>query len=490
MCQTARELPVTVNTAGYFWEKHSCYDDKAEEKRLAILATADSGLAPTGDGKYYYVSYRGNDAADGHTIDTAWATVKNLKNGNIVEEGSVILFERGGVYHGVSLTLPQGVSVGAYGNGPKPCLYGGDKNYADPALWEATDKKNVWKVDVSGALMNCRYFAADIGNIIFDHGKAVTSVGRRRSIDELVKNFDYYFNPEAKAAYVFVNIGNPGEVFSSIEMAPSEHIIMMRNDNHVVENLCIKYTGAHGVSTAGSNHHTVRGCEIGWIGGCLCGPGGVCRYGNGIELYNTTADCVIENNWIYQCFDAGYTHQSGEGLQENIVIKDNLIEYCLYNIEIWSDTGATPEPMRNILIEGNILRFAGFGFGTLNRRPFSTSSVWTGHISMNYNTSVCENTVIKNNVLDTSFRYEVTIYHPNDPDGRGPVITDNTWIQQNFSFPASDADEIGTVACIGRSEGGTHARKNIPMYHCTTQAEMEDSVHHFDLHPTAIILDK
>ncbi len=488
MCQATRELPITVNTAGYFWEKHSCYDNQAEQKRQDILATADSGLTPTGNGQYYYISYRGNDAADGHTAATAWATANNLKNADIVEEGSVILFERGGVYHGVSLNLPQGVSVGAYGEGVKPCLYAGDKNYADPALWSATEKKNVWSVDVSGALCNSRYLPTDLGNIIFDHGVAVTSPGRRHSLAELRKNYDYYFDLETKTAYVFVNLGNPGEVFSSIEMAPNEHTIMIRTDNHIVENLCIKYSGGHGVSTGGSNNIVVRNCEIGWIGGCICGK--VCRYGNGIELYNTTADCVVENNWIYQCFDAGYTHQSGEGLQENIVIKGNLIEYCLYNIEMWSDTGETPEPMRNILIEDNILRFAGFGFGTFNRLPFYTSSVWTSHISMNYNNSDCENTVVKNNVFDTSYRYEVCIYHPNDPNGHGPVITDNTWIQQSFAFPSSDADEIGAAASVGRGEGGTHARKNIPIFGCATQEEMEASVRHFDLHPAAIILDK
>ncbi len=485
---TTRELPITVNTAGYFWEKHSCYDAQAEARRQAILAAPDAGLTPGEGGRYYYVSYRGDDAADGRTPETAWASVANLKNGDVVCENSVILFERGGVYRPVSLNLPQGVSVGAYGEGVKPCLYAGDKNYADPALWEATDKKHVWKVDVSGALVNSRYLPTDLGNIIFDHGRGVSSPGRRHAIAEMNKNFDYYFDLDARVAYVYLTKGNPGEVYDSIEMAPNEHTIMIRTHNHIVENLCIKYSGGHGVSTGGANNITVRNCEIGWIGGAVCG--GVCRYGNGIELYNTTANCLVENNWIYQIFDAGYTHQSGEGPQDNIVVRGNLIEYSLYNIEMWSDTGETPERMKDILIEDNILRFAGYGFGTFNRIGYWTSSVWVSHISMNYNNSRCENTVIRNNVLDTSYRYEVCIYHPNDPDGRGPTITDNTWIQQRFYHPVSDADELGAHASVGRGAEGTHVKGDIHFYGCETQAEMEESVKHFDLRPKQIVLDK
>ncbi len=472
---TDYEKPFTENSAILREAHSSSYDAQAEARRQEILNTADSELKPADGANTYYISFKGDDANDGLSKTTPWKTIKNLNNGSAAESGSVILFERGGVYRDVALRLNTGVSIGAFGEGPKPQLLGSAKDYADESLWTQSSTPNVWEVTVENykPLFGESSNKADVGNVIFDYGKQTTCEGKKLSIKDLTKDYQFYFDAKTGILYLYLSTGNPAKDRTSIEIAPNKHIICLRNSNHVIENVCLKYTGAHGISAAGTSNVTVRGCEIGWIGGAVL-SGVFERYGNGIEFFNTTSDCLIEDNWIYQCFDAGYTNQATQGEQKNIMVKNNLIEYCLYNIELWS------KPMVNCTYENNILRFAGFGFGTFNRP--GSGSQWVAHITFGSNNSICDNVVIKNNIFDTSYRYLVNITKPNAQNQ--PIIEGNTWIQSNYSYAGSkDTDPNGTVAGIGRLDNGD-------ILGCDTKAVMDASVKAFDKAPVAIILDK
>ena len=71
----------------------------------------------------YYVSTNGNDAANGLTPATAWATLSKI-NSAVYAAGDSILFERGGEWYG-SITVPRaGLYYGAYGSGAKPIISG------------------------------------------------------------------------------------------------------------------------------------------------------------------------------------------------------------------------------------------------------------------------------------------------------------------------------------------------------------------------------
>ncbi len=476
---TDYEKPVTEDTADYRDPHSSSYDAQAEARRQEILNTADSELKPADGANTYYISFKGDDANDGLSKKTPWKTTKNLNNGSSAEAGAVILFERGGVYRNVSLRLNPGVSVGAFGEGPKPQLLGSDKDYADENLWTKTSTPNVWQVTIENykPLFSESSNKADVGNIIFDHGKKTSGEQKCIFAKDLQSDYDFCFDADTGKLSLYLSTGNPAAVHSSIEMAPNKHILCLRNSDHIIENLCIKYTGAHGISAAGTSNITVRGCEIGWIGGAIL-SGVFERYGNGIEFFNTTSDCVVENNWIYQCYDAGYTNQSKSGMQKNITVKNNIIEYCLYNIELWCPK--TPDQaMKDCTYENNILRFAGFGFGTF-KRPGGTP--WVSHITFNSNDTYCDNVVIKGNVLDTSYRYLMNITKPNGQNE--PIIEGNTWIQSNYTLAGSQkTDPKGTTASIGTLE-------NTGVQECTTQAIMEASVKKFDKAPVSITLDK
>ena len=258
-----------------------------------------------------------------------------------------------------------------------------------------------------------------------------------------------------------------------------------RRSLQAIENLCIKYTGAHGISCGATSGTTVRGCEIGYIGGGMLSIQRSARYGNGVEFFGAASNCTVENNWIYQCFDAGYTNQGPSdneagtitGWHTNIAVKNNLIEYCLYNIEVWTIKDGKRGGMKNCTFSDNILRFAGYGFGSNNRFSSNTSAV--GNISF-YNYVVpCQNTVIKNNVFDCSSRYVISIAYPNDTEGRGPTITGNTWIQKPFK-------NDDTTAVVGQS----YLTGNLKVYKCATLDEMKTSVAIFDKAHASVILDK
>lgn len=450
------DVPVTENTAILYNKRNSSYDDSAEKKRQEILNMADT-VKPSETGTTYYISKDGNDDNDGKTPQTAWRTsARIMQSVDDMFEGDVVLFERGGVYRGAFL-LKSGVSYGAYGEGPKPCIYGSLQNYANKDLWIKTEDENVWKISVPDL--------TDVGNIVFDHGKKCIT---KKMSNKLNKDFDMFHDRTEEVLYLYLSEGNPGEVYDDLEICSDEHILRGLNNTHdvIIENLCLKYTGAHAISfSSGARRITVQGCEIGYIGGSMLASQNV-RYGNGFEVVDNCDTILVKDNWVYQCFDAGITHQSSYQpgcLQDNITFSDNLIEYCNYNIEYYvsQENGR----ISNTVYENNILRFAGFGFGSVNRIGSDTGM--SANICCYARSMPSRNFVIRNNVFDSPLRYQTTIGCPNDPDV-GPIVENNTYIQHG--------DEVAIIL-------SGNARINL---WADNKAELEDAISKIDRSPKSV----
>ncbi len=308
--------------------------------------------------------------------------------------------------------------------------------------------------------------------------------GKKMSLGKLAADYDFYYDAKNDYVYLYLAKGNPGKTHESIEIAPNEHVIQVGSAKNVtIENLCIKYTGAHGISCGATSGTTVRGCEIGYIGGSMLKDNA--RYGNGIEFYSWSKNMLVENNWIYQCFDAGYTHQGRDGWHENNIIRRNLMEYSNYNIEVWTNRDPAVGGARDGVIEDNILRFAGYGFGTKRRIGSNSSAV--GNISMYNYPLPHRNFVIRNNILDCSTRYLVSIAYPNDPEGRGPTIKGNIWNQK----PYVTADSVAAVDRLNKHDpADPDKRPETIVLPCSSQAEMEASVAKVDLAPSEITYEE
>jgi len=397
--------PQWDNTEGLMNLMNSLSDIDANLLREKIKQTPDTLITSN---RTFYVSNKGRDSNNGISPNQAWATLDKVNNHRF-RAGDVVLFERNGIFRG-QLLASSNVSYGAYGKGSKPCIYGSVINYV-----------NVNWTNIHGNIWVCqRQIQSDAGIIVFNHGENVGI--KKLSMDSLTENFDFYYNPDDKLVYLLFSGKSPSSVFHSIEMGERKIIISIPNNgsNIIIENLCIKYGGVHGIYGDGTKNITIRGCELGWIGGSI--QNGDIRYGNAIEAWNNVDNLLVEYCYIYQIYDAALTHQGTLSVtNNNVFFINNLVEYCNYSIEYFQRSENSF--MSNIVYEGNIMRFAGYGWG--QQRPDKGES---SHIKSWGHYNKAENFIIRNNIMDTS-RYEIFCIISKSGDQYLPFVNGNTFIQ-------------------------------------------------------------
>lgn len=371
---------------------------KTEQLKKEILGFSDTVLNCSGE--VYYISSNGDDNNDGKTKETAWKTLGKIEeNQTEFNENTTFLFERGCVFRGF-FGVKSGRSYGAYGEGEKPVFIGSEKNYAVGTLWHKYGD-DIWTFDAkdeSGAPL------WDIGLIAFDYGKSVGI--KKNSLEELACDFDYFHDTENATLYLKYSAGNPADMAESIEICSRRHVLYGYNVHDIsIENLCIRYTGGHGIGLSNVQNVSIKGCEIGWIGGSLQDP--TVRFGNGIEIWNDCVNLDISYNWVYQCYDAGITHQGTVCTHRDIRIANNLIENCNYGLEffVYEDSPI----VENVLYEGNIIRASGYTWGNQRFNPWAQSAICCWHRKTKAN-----NFVIKNNILEISRWYLVYLTSPSE----------------------------------------------------------------------------
>lgn len=426
-------------------------------------------------GKKYYVSNSGDDSNDGLSPKSAWCSLERVSNTKL-EFGDGVFFERGSCFRG-QINVQSGVTYAAYGKGAKPKLYGSEFSLADPSLWEIYDKsKNIWK---------CNHKLLDVGSLVFDDGKfhsrkLIPSYKNNKFVcrddektdfvisNEMTKNLDLFhdfsetFTTEAYndesfpvpdtningkgTLYLRCDNGNPGKAFSEIEALSAVHMFNVGSCSNVtIDNLCIKYVGRHGVSAGGHSIGLhVSNCEFGWIGGVIQNyfgtdpnhpegkRGTVTRYGNAIEIYGGCEDYIVTNNYIYEVYDAGITHQittSKKVIMKDILYSGNLIEKCVYGIEYFLDQidGETESYMDNVQIVDNIITLTGYGWGQ-QRHNVNTPAAIKGWSYRN----TAKNFIISNNIFDRcAYRLLHLVAFKNE---FCPKLHNNTYIQHNNCF--------------------------------------------------------
>lgn len=362
----------------------------AEKRRKEIAATETSVEIK---GVKYYVSNDGNDSNDGKSPEKPWKTLDKV-NTAALSAGDGVLFNRGDIFRG-QLKTQKGVTYSAYGSGEKPKLYGSLRNYSESAFWDKTDIANVY--------VSKEAFSKDVGLIVFNNGEAWTDkqiIGIKGFQGTLTADLQMYHNTTDNKLYLY-SVSDPNQRFSSTEIAQGQHGITGDGNGVTIDNLCIKYVGAHGIGYGdGTTGLTVKNCELGWIGGMIQKPQDGTRYGNAVEIYVSAKDYVVENCHIYQIYDAGVTHQWFSTRDqyvniENVRYSNNVIEYCTYNIEYCNQQPEDKGIMKNIEISGNLLIHGGEGWGA--QRPSRGDAAIQGWFTTNYS----ENFVIFDNVVMT-----------------------------------------------------------------------------------------
>ena len=370
--------------------------------------------------------------------------------------------------------MQSGVSYSAYGTGDKPKLYASPENGADPDKWSLVNgTDNIWVYEKE---------MYDVGLVVFNDGESWSSKEipsyipgtgfvirgtesdpQLFSLEELDENLEhvslcdsvcdsngYPIREEAIGKlYLRCNEGNPGEVYDSIEFSLSVYIVDGRSVNGVsksnvlIDNLCVKNGGAHGIGVGDVTGFTVQNCEVGFIGGGIQSYSSstykATRYGNGIEVHGSCDGFIVKNNYVYQCYDAGISHQRSADTVNvdyafnNIAYSGNLVENCTYSIEYFMGESKLETPrkriMSNILFENNILRTAGEGFG-IQRLNNDKYGYRFAHIMSWWSVAnSAENFVIRNNTLDRS-EYALMLICAADEESL-PRMSGNVYIQSS-----------------------------------------------------------
>ncbi len=348
-----------------------------------------------------------------------------------LKSGDAVLFERGGLWRIAwreGINLPSGVTMGAYGVGDKPKFYGSLKNYADNSLWEKVGE-NLYKLFLHGG---------NAGIMVFDD---VAALGVKKwSLNEVKQNYDFFYEGETEDLYFYYD-GDIENDFKSIEIGQRENLITL-NSGCTVDNLCVKYTGSHGiVGVTASENVSITNCEVGMLGGSM--QFGTTRFGNGIELQLGAKNALIKNNYVYECYDAGITYQSWssagrESHYHDIEISENLIEKCCYGIEYFTTNTEgcnLYSDYKNISICNNIIRFSGYEWSGFQRPdPWMRSHIRGGQWAY---MDDCENFRITDNIFDVSLASVIFWWWHDDEKNviheephKGLTVENNTYYQR------------------------------------------------------------
>ncbi len=420
-------------------------DKLAEEKKQAIL---NSKTEVTVTGTSYYVdATNGNDDNDGKTPETAWKTVDRVNKATL-KRGDGVFFKRGDIYR-TRMQTKGGVTYSAYGEGEKPRFYGSPENGADASKWTLMEgTTNIWVYATE---------MVDVGAIILDGKEAALKeipdliggehyVRKKKDVvfdikTELNEDLEFYCAIKSKnmgtdkgKIYFRCDKGNPGTIYKDIEFNTKNNVIGVGGEDITFDNICVMYGGSHGIGSGTTKNLTVQNCTFGWIGGAIQhynDNGTVTRFGNGVEIYGGCDGYVIDNCYVYQCYDAGITHQYGNGTNNNsmynITYSNNLIEDCIYSIEYFNGDavgGTAIRDGKNYKVIGNILRRAGYGFG--NQRPDGNASShlkgWTSRNEYEKGSYIIENNIFDRgmwSLVQTQATY----------DAWCPLYDNNTFIQ-------------------------------------------------------------
>ena len=422
------------------------------DERIAEIRATENMSIPSG-ATVYYVSPNGSDSNDGKSPETAWQTLSKVNNARL-SKGNYVCFERGGLWRG-NLTAQAGVTYTAYGTGDKPVFYGSPENGADPTKWKKSGTKNIWYYVGSEKW-------GDVGTLVFNDGESCAIKAIREWKDtgdiynwttgqifnngykDLTTDLHFYHDKANNGPIYLYSEENPGNRFESIEFNVKQNLIDVGGKNGVtIDNLCLKYTGSHGVGAGTVDDLTVQNCEFGWIGGSIQGiidgRNYETRFGNAVEIYGGCTDYTVQNNYIYQIYDAGITHQySGVGSKvynhTNVLYLNNVIEYCVYSIEYFVSgcEPGNPSVMTNFRIEGNYMWYASRGF--CEQRPPADRS-WGAHIKgrCSKTGNRAKDYVIKDNVFvdgkDRLVQITSNLYNTDGSDSM-PTFTGNIFVEE------------------------------------------------------------
>ena len=260
---------------------------------------------------------------------------------------------------------------------------------------------------------------------------------KRWSLDELKAPNDFWFDLATKRLYVLSD-ENPGVAFESVEAPLRTNTCICNANDVVVENIAFSHTAAHGISLNGAKRCVVRNCDFDWIGGGDLyregGAGRRTRYGNGVEFWESSEDCVVEFCRFSRIYDVAVTTQGPEKtVSRNLTIRDNAMFDCEQAFEIWFTHPETV--VENLIFERNLCVDMGNCWGHAQRpNPRATPLLGYGLNAKKVDV------IIRKNVFCGTVQHFIWFYHDRIGEHR---IDDNVyWTPDENVLPREEGEKF------------------------------------------------
>ncbi len=478
--------------------------------RIAEIKNSPSELTPEqikarGGTCWYVSSIHGDDKNDGKSPETAVKTPNGLiklkydtaegpKAVYKTKKGDGVFFERGSVfypefYRNNSICVfigVDGVSYGAYGEGPKP-LFTCALDFDKTGGWQPTEYENVWKIDKiddtvteqyddSGAAFDAYWYGArsEIANMFFDGGRAVglriVAAGSRqtlgagiesvekglyfngleyyysekRSLENpgtaLLHNLEFFHDFETGSLYLYWDKGNPADSFGDIKAGRKGTAAVFGTDT-VVDNLAFVYSGMCCAEADGKNV-TVQNCEIGCVFGAISSDE------SGFFVWGSSDGIYVTNCYIHDVGDGALTSQStgsSDGppvMIDNVEYKNNVMVACGNAAEIWNHitnidgNGVSGSKIRNCLVKGNLIAYNGYGPRLKqDTSAFAPGEAICGSMYGEFEDSRIEDNIFLYGVGQIYYAYMATYRQPRGWESLGNVyVGDPDICQTGFSY--------------------------------------------------------
>ncbi|HDZ69234.1 MAG TPA: hypothetical protein ENH43_02310, partial [Phycisphaerales bacterium] len=422
---------------------------------LAVVVTIAIAASPALAATPYYVKNGGNDDADGLSDANAWATIYKV-NQQTFAAGDEIRFKSGDMWrtsrevqrdaqlYTRSGDITGDVTYTSYGTGPKP-LFLGSMERNNTTDWAASGT-NIWTTLIETTPIN---YSSVVGNIIFNNGEFCGH--REDSIANLSAEREFYYDRDANTLYLYSS-DNPATNYSDIECAIDLDMVNLNDVSYVkVNNLDLRYGARHGVHITGatnnpSHHITVSDCDISYIGGGdQLYP---LRLGNGIQIWNSANNIVVERNKVWEIYDAALTNQSGSDFaynQYNIYFQYNVAWNSAYLYEYLTENSSTT--VDNIYVQNNTFVNAGDGWSYPEDIRGYALRFWNAVGTVGSNFQIRNNIIYQNN--DNTFLGPENRCFILPTDIPELDLNNNSWYFYNWNVPTAGLiDYLGTVYTV------------------------------------------
>jgi hypothetical protein len=414
-----------------------------------------SFLLNKADATNYYVSAKGNDAADGLTPLTSWLTIEKINKTSFLP-GDSILFKRGDAWReGQALyglcngKAGKPIVFGAYGEGSKPLILA-SKEISSSSFWMKHDE-NIWKTTsiiniTTQDLHRTGQITPDVANLIFNNEESIGF--KKRFLADLKSQGDYCLNLTNTLLYLY-SIDNPSKYYNKIEatgIRNCENNIEVINGRYITfTDLDIKYSKNNGIFLSSCSNIEITDCDISWIGGCyypiqtfmLNSRPNPVRMGNGVQLWMANTDITVKHCNFNQIYDAGISPQGAGRVYtiRNLRFHHNVINNCFYSFELWGhELGSAAD---GIYFDNNTCLNNGFGWSTAQRPDKGGAA----HLKFFGSIMRFSNVQIRNNIFYKSVNY--CLYSEHEYSGSN---TDEMWaafnIDNNCYYQSSKQGQV------------------------------------------------